>query len=85
MKKSPENTEKSPIGSNQRFFRFWKELRKERKEQNKDGIDTRNEVNTVISRKGETRKKLVATVSRWEGACNRAGEPSVTFCGEEEQ
>ena len=33
LKKSPENTEKSPIGSNQRFFRFWKELRKERKEQ----------------------------------------------------
>ena len=27
------------------------------------------------------RKRLVATVSRREGACNRAGEPSVTFCG----
>jgi len=33
LKQSPENTEKSLIGSNQRFFRFWKELRKERKEQ----------------------------------------------------
>ena len=33
FEKSPENTEESPIGSNQRFFRFWKELRKERKEQ----------------------------------------------------
>ena len=27
-----------------------------------------------------TRKKLVATASRREGACNRTGEPSVTFC-----
>ena len=26
------------------------------------------------------RKKLVATASRREGACNRTGEPSVTFC-----
>ena len=34
---------------------------------------------------GKNRKKLVATVSRREGACNRTGEPSVTFCGEEEQ
>ncbi|HJB26368.1 MAG TPA: hypothetical protein H9662_07140 [Firmicutes bacterium] len=33
----------------------------------------------------ENRKKLVATASRREGACNRTGEPSVTFCGEEEQ
>ena len=37
LKKSPENTEKSPIGSNQRFFCFWKELRKERKEQKSIG------------------------------------------------
>ena len=36
-------------------------------------------------RKAQTRKKLVATASRREGAYNRAGEPSVTFCGEEEQ
>ena len=56
LKKSPENTEKSPIGSNQRFFRFWKELRKERKEQNKDGIDTRDKANITISRKGKTAK-----------------------------
>ena len=28
-----------------------------------------------------TRKRLVATVSRREGVYNRAGEPSVTFCG----
>ena len=33
----------------------------------------------------ENRKKLVATVSRREGVYNRAGEPSVTFCGEEER
>ena len=26
------------------------------------------------------RKKLVATANRCEGACNRTGEPSVTFC-----
>ena len=31
------------------------------------------------------RKKLVATANRSEGACNRAGEPSATFCGEEWQ
>ena len=31
------------------------------------------------------RKKLVATANRCEGACNRAGEPSETFCGEEWQ
>lgn len=31
------------------------------------------------------RKKLVAMANRCEGACNRAGEPSVTFCGEEWQ
>ena len=30
-----------------------------------------------------TRKKVVATASRCEGACNRAGEPSVPFSGEE--
>ena len=30
-----------------------------------------------------TRKKVVATASRCEGACNRAGEPSVAFSGEE--
>lgn len=28
-----------------------------------------------------TRKKLVATANRREGVYNRAGEPSVTFCG----
>ncbi len=28
-----------------------------------------------------TRKRVVATASRCEGACNRAGEPSVPFCG----
>ena len=33
LKNLPENTEESLIGSNPRFFRFWKELRKERKEQ----------------------------------------------------
>ena len=32
-----------------------------------------------------TRKRLVAAASRREGACNRAGEPSVTFCAKEEQ
>ena len=32
-------------------------------------------------RKAQIRKKLVATVSRREGACNRAAEASVTFCG----
>ena len=32
-----------------------------------------------------TRKRLVATASRREGVYNRAGEPSVTFCGEEER
>ena len=31
------------------------------------------------------RKKLVATANRCEGACNRTGEPSETFCGEEWQ
>ena len=30
-----------------------------------------------------TRKKVVATASRREGACNRAGEPSEPFFGEE--
>ncbi|MCQ4021793.1 MULTISPECIES: hypothetical protein [unclassified Ruminococcus] len=30
-----------------------------------------------------TRKRLVATASRSEGVYNRAGEPSVTFCGKE--
>ena len=30
-----------------------------------------------------TRKKVVATASRCEGACNRAGEPSGAFSGEE--
>ena len=44
------------IGSNQQFFRFWKELRKERKEQNKDGIDTRDKANIMISRKGKPQK-----------------------------
>ena len=28
----------------------------------------------------KTHKKLVATVSRREGACNRTDKPSVTFC-----
>ncbi|MFR2658907.1 MAG: hypothetical protein ACLS9N_05225, partial [[Clostridium] leptum] len=37
FEKTPVNTEKSPIGSNQQFFRFWKELRKERKEQKSKG------------------------------------------------
>ena len=32
-----------------------------------------------------TRKRLAATASRREGVYNRAGEPSVTFCGEEER
>ena len=32
-----------------------------------------------------TRKRLIATASRREGVYNRAGEPSVTFCGEEER
>ena len=32
-----------------------------------------------------TRKKLVATASRCEDVYNRAGKPSVTFCGKEEQ
>ena len=32
-----------------------------------------------------SRKKLVATANRREGVYNRAGEPSVTFCGKEEQ
>ena len=41
LKQSPVNAKKSPIGSNQRFFRFWKELRKERKEQkSKDNTRT---------------------------------------------
>ncbi len=31
------------------------------------------------------RKKVVATARRCEGACNRAGKPSVPFCGEEER
>ena len=31
------------------------------------------------------RKKLVATESRREGACNRTDEPSVTFCEKEKQ
>ncbi|MEG1639820.1 MAG: hypothetical protein RR284_02730, partial [Ruthenibacterium sp.] len=30
------------------------------------------------------RKKVVATGSRREGACNRTGEPSVPFCGKGE-
>ena len=30
--------------------------------------------------KRHTRKKLLATANRCEGACNRTGEPSVTFC-----
>ena len=29
------------------------------------------------------RKKLIATANRREGACNRTGEPSVTFCERE--
>ena len=33
----------------------------------------------------KNRKKLVAKASRCERACKRAGEPSGTFCGEEEQ
>ena len=42
-------------------------------------------------RKAQTRKKLVATANRYDGRggftshCNRTGEPSVTFCGKEEQ
>ena len=32
-----------------------------------------------------TRKELVATANRREGVYNRAGEPSVTFCGKKEQ
>ena len=32
-----------------------------------------------------TRKRLAATANRRAGACNRAGEPSVTFCAKEEQ
>ena len=32
-------------------------------------------------RRRSTRKRLVATASRREGVYNRAGEPSVTFCG----
>ena len=32
-------------------------------------------------RRRRTRKRLVATGSRREGVYNRAGEPSVTFCG----
>ena len=35
--------------------------------------------------KRRTRKRLVATGRRREGVYNRAGEPSVTFCGKEEQ
>ena len=34
---------------------------------------------------GYGRKKLLARGNRREGACNRTGEPSVTFCGEERQ
>lgn len=33
----------------------------------------------------KTRKKLVARASRRKRACKRTGEPSGTFCGEEEQ
>ncbi len=32
-----------------------------------------------------SRKRLAATVSRYERACKRIGEPSVTFCGKEPQ
>ena len=32
-----------------------------------------------------TRKRVATTASRREGVYNRTGEPSVTFCGEEEQ
>lgn len=31
--------------------------------------------------KAHTRKKVVATANRREGACNRAGEPSELSCG----
>ena len=36
-------------------------------------------------RQRRTRKRLVATGRRREGVYNRTGEPSVTFCGKEEQ
>ena len=59
---------------------FWKELRKERKELGQTCIDMGFYAPVL-----ENRKKFVAIASRREGACNRAGELSVTFCGEEEQ
>ena len=35
--------------------------------------------------KKDARKRLAAAASRCEGVYNRAGKPSVTFCGKEEQ
>ena len=32
------------------------------------------------SETAKTHKKLVETASRGQGACNRTGKPSVTFC-----
>ena len=53
---------------------------------NHDGGRTFAAILHALDRLGDSiRKKLVATANRCEGACNRAGEPSETFCGEEWQ
>ena len=53
---------------------------------NHDGGRTFAVILHALDRLGyRIRKKLVATANRCEGACNRAGEPSETFCGEEWQ
>ena len=70
LKKSPENTEKSPIGSNQRFFCFWKELRKERKEQKSIG-------NTRTVRMPTTLIKILRCVVMKENAINWDAVPDV--------
>ena len=53
---------------------------------NHDGGRTFAAILHTLDRLGYSiRKKLVATANRCEGACNRTGEPSETFCGEEWQ
>ena len=53
---------------------------------NHDGGRTFAAILHALDRLGDSiRKKLVATANRCEGACNRAGEPSENFFGEEWQ
>lgn len=70
FEKTPENTEKSHIGSNQRFFRFWKELRKERKEQKSIG-------NTRTVRMPAKITKILRCIVMKENAINWDDVPDV--------